>query len=84
MITDQAATLVVKEVTRRLGKQDFLAVAGVSFAIHPGQIFSLLGPNGFVAGRWLVLLVGGVWLGLGVFLNRLAIRLHRRGLRADV
>lgn len=43
-----------------------------------------LDPNGFVAGRWLVLLVGGVWLGLGVFLNRLAIRLHRRGLRADV
>lgn len=46
MTTDQAPTLVVKEVTRRLGKQDFLAVAGVSFAIYPGQIFSLLGPNG--------------------------------------
>jgi ABC-2 type transport system ATP-binding protein len=34
----------VNELTKKYG--DFLAVKGISFDVHPGEIFGLLGPNG--------------------------------------
>ena len=38
------AAIVVEGLTRRFG--EFTAVDGVTFSVHPGEIFGLLGPNG--------------------------------------
>jgi ABC-2 type transport system ATP-binding protein len=43
-MTDRAATVVLRNVTKRFG--DFAAVSDLSLAVHPGRIFGLLGPNG--------------------------------------
>lgn len=38
------AVLSVQDFRKKYG--DFTAVAGISFEVHPGEIFGLLGPNG--------------------------------------
>jgi ABC-2 type transport system ATP-binding protein len=38
------AVLSIHDFQKRYG--DFTAVAGISFEVHPGEIFGLLGPNG--------------------------------------
>ncbi len=42
----EAAAISVENLSRRFGKLE--AVKGVSFAVHPGEIFGFLGPNGAV------------------------------------
>jgi ABC-2 type transport system ATP-binding protein len=43
-MTDRAATVVLRNVTKRFG--DFAAVSDLSLEVHAGRIFGLLGPNG--------------------------------------
>lgn len=43
-MTDSAATVVLRNVTKRFG--DFTAVSDLSLEVRAGRIFGLLGPNG--------------------------------------
>ena len=43
-MSDEAPVIEVQGLTKRFGK--FTAVDGVSFTIHRGEIFGILGPNG--------------------------------------
>jgi ABC-2 type transport system ATP-binding protein len=46
LVTEQGSddVIVVEDVKRRFG--DFYAVKGISFSVHPGEVFGLLGANG--------------------------------------
>lgn len=44
MTTDRKAAISVRGLAKRFG--DVQAVAGVDFAVAPGELFGFLGPNG--------------------------------------